>query len=164
MCPLAASLGVRWGRWSEGVADPNDLESSPALRALRRDLGVHVPEQVQVSTPVGAMAPSRPQELVSEGALVCIILQGTVLLSVRTPAGFTGLLCEAGDWVLLPAGVPHVFDAGATPAVAFLRLSEGRRGWFPLPTGVPLPPALPRLDELVEQLLLELGEELEDGV
>lgn len=164
VCPLAASLGVRWGRWNEGpVEEPHQVEGSSVFRALRRDLGVHVPERVRVSAPASAQAPSRPQELKGEGALACVILQGTVLLSVRTQAGFTGLLCEAGDWVLLPAGVPHVFDAGTTPELEFLRLSQGRRGWFPLHTGVPLPPDLPRLDELVEQLLLELGEELEDG-
>ena len=93
--------------------------------------------------------------------MACVFLQGTALLSVRTRAGFSSLLCDAGDWLLLPAGVPHVFDAGESPDVSFLRLTAGTRGWFPWHTGLSLPHSLPAKDAFVEHLLHELGEDIE---
>ncbi len=161
-CPLAAALGVRWGRWAEGLEpDAGAADSARALVHLRRELGAHVAEKVRFSGQGYDGANPRPQELAGEEAVACVFLQGTALLSVRTPAGFTSLLCDAGDWLLLPAGVPHVFDAGESPDVSFLRLSAGTRGWFPWHTGLSLPPALPAMDAFVEQLLLELGEDIE---
>ena len=164
-CPLVSSLGVRWGRWSDGLVD-TDVDSlhQRALADVRRLIGPHVAERLRFSSDAAndALRPS-PHELEGEAAVAHVFLQGTALLSVRTCEGFTGLLCEAGDWVLLPAGVPHVFDAGATPDVELLRLSAGTRGWFPWETGTPLPAALPALDAFVEQLLHELGEEVDGG-
>lgn len=166
-CPLAASLGVRWGKWSDGLDDtaPDaDAQHQRALTQVRQLIGPHVSERLRFAHTAAndAVRPSL-QELEGEGAVAHVFLQGTVLLSVRTGDGFTGLLCEAGDWVLLPAGVPHVFDAGATPDVELLRLSAGTRGWFPWETGTPLPAALPALDAFVEQLLHELGEDIDGG-
>lgn len=161
-CPLADALGVRWGRWHDGATEPdedNDGHNGEALAALRQTLGPHVAERVRLN----GGQPVPPGELIGEDTIACVFLQGTALLLVRTPAGFTGLLCEAGDWVLLPAGLPHVFDAGAAPEVEFLRLCAGKRGWFPLRGGTRLPESLPRLDAFVRHLLHELGEEIDGG-
>jgi 1,2-dihydroxy-3-keto-5-methylthiopentene dioxygenase len=161
-CPAAASVGMRWGRWVDGP-EPGDavVDHAKALVELRRQLGAHVSERVRFSHSGYDGAHPRPQELTSEDAVACVFLKGTALLSVRTSAGFTGVLCEAGDWVWLPAGVPHVFDAGESPDVVFLRQSAGRRGWFPLHTGRSLPPGLPPMEAFVEHLLHELGEDIE---
>lgn len=166
-CPLAASLGVRWGRWSDGHPE---LESDEALARyaladLRRLIGPHTTERLRFSRhAANDVLRAPPRELEGEAAVAHVFLQGTALLSVRTQEGFTVVLCEAGDWVLLPAGVPHVFDAGAAPDVELLRLSAGTRGWFPWHTGTALPEALPALDAFVEQLLSALGEDIEsDG-
>ncbi|WP_157085068.1 hypothetical protein [Hydrogenophaga palleronii] len=164
-CPVAASAGMRWGRWVDGhpAVDTDEAEvgQSRALVALRRHLGLHVAERVQCVPQAEVLEASRPLELRSDGGVACAFLQGTALIYLRTPSGFTGLLCEAGDWVLLPAGMPHVFDAGASPDLSFLRLSEGTRGWFPLHTGKPLPPTLPGMDAFIAQLLHALGEDIE---
>lgn len=161
-CPLAAALGVRWGRWADGLEpDAGTAERARELAHLRRELGAHVTERFCLAGQGYDSAHPRPQELVGDDAVACVFLQGTALLSVRTPAGFTSLLCDAGDWLLLPAGVPHVFDAGESPDVSFLRLSAGTRGWFPWHTGLSLPPNLPAKDAFVEQLLHELGEDIE---
>lgn len=163
-CPLAAARGVRWGRWGD-APEPHahGADSIQSLARLRRELGVHVTENIRFSGQGYDGANPRPQELVSDDAVACVFLQGTALLSVRTSAGFTSLLCDAGDWLWLPGGVPHVFDAGESPDVNFLRLSAGTRGWFPWHTGLSLPPGLPAMDAFVEQLLQDMGEEIEGG-
>ncbi len=157
-CPLVRAAGVRWGRWAE-EPEPGDAElaGNPALTELRRELGPHLAERLSA----GAVA-TRPLELVSDDAMACVFLAGSMLLSLRTKAGFTSLLFEAGDWVHLPAGVPHVFDAGEAAGLAWLRLSAGPRGWFPWRTGRCLPPGLPTKDAFVDHLLVALGQETED--
>ncbi len=162
-CPQAASLGVRWGRWSDGgESSVDEAERARAFIDLRRQIGPHVVERVHFADQEATVARARPQEMAGDASVACVFLRGSALLSLRTTEGFTGLLLDAGEWVLLPAGVAHVFDAGPVPEVSFLRLSAGRRGWFPLPTGRPLPPALPARDAFVDQLLVALGEDIEE--
>jgi 1,2-dihydroxy-3-keto-5-methylthiopentene dioxygenase len=167
-CPLARALGVSWGRCpvvGDDVARAEvEVLRSRELAGLRRRLGAHVSERIHIGPPphAGVHAVPPPVEIAGENPTACVFLQGTALLSLRTPEGFTCLLLDAGEWVLLPAGVTHVFDVGESPDVSFLRLSAGRRGWFPLPTGQPLPPALPAKDAFVDQLLMALGEEIEE--
>lgn len=94
-CPAAAAVGVRWGSWAEGLERADaDLDRSKALTDLRRRLGAHVTERVRLTGIGYDGAHPRPQELVSEDAVACVFLQGTALLSARTLAGFTGLLCD----------------------------------------------------------------------
>lgn len=168
-CPFAASAGVRWGRWpgEAGTSESRDAWNvHPShVGALKRQFGLDCEERVSLSFAqehLGYWRPAR-QELASDKAGVCVFLRGTALVLVRTSAGFTGLLCEAGDWVYLPPGLPHVFDAGARPEAEVLRLSEDSGGWFPEPTGRALPEALSTMDAFVERLLFELGEALESG-
>jgi 1,2-dihydroxy-3-keto-5-methylthiopentene dioxygenase len=168
-CPSAAAEGVRWGRWSaeSGSDAPVRVRAVERLQvdALKRRFGVACEERVTLSVAAehrGYWRPA-PRELTSDKAGVCVFLQGTALVLVRTSAGFTGLLCEAGDWVYLPSGLPHVFDAGAHPDAEVIRLCEGSGGWFPEHTGRVLPPALPTMDAFVERLLHDLGEELESS-
>lgn len=168
-CPSAVFAGVRWGRWplkAESGESRDAWNVDPVqVGALQRRFGVGCQERVSLSVAaehLGCQRPA-PRELASEKAGVCVFIRGMSLLLVRTDRGFTGLLCEAGDWVYLPSGLPHVFDAGASPDADVLRLCEGSGGWFPEPTGRVLPEALPTMDAFVDRLLLELGEALEGG-
>ncbi len=167
-CPWVGALGVSWGRCAAVTDDMARAEEevlrSRELAALHRRLGAHVSEHVHIDPlpHAGVHAVPPPVEIAGENATACVFMRGTALLSVRTSQGFTCLLLEAGEWVLLPAGVAHVFDAGPSPDVSFLRLSAGRRGWFPLPTGRRLPPALPAREAFVDQLLMALGEYIEE--
>ncbi len=166
-CPLATALGVRWGRWPErsctSGAAAVEIAYERELAHLRASMGPCGSERLHLGSGAPQPGPQWRQEIASETAGACLILAGTALLTVRTSGGFTGLLCEAGDWVVLPAGVPHVFDIGeaADPGVDVYRLCAGARGWFPFPTARPLPESLPGLDAFVLRLLSELGEELQ---
>jgi 1,2-dihydroxy-3-keto-5-methylthiopentene dioxygenase len=81
---------------------------------------------------------------------------GAGLFLLRRPEGFVGLLCEAGDWVALPAGLAHSFDAGAEPAFDALRLLGQAEGWVAHASGQERP-ALPDFDAFVSQLLEQTG-------
>ncbi|MFT4266521.1 MAG: hypothetical protein QM586_04750, partial [Xenophilus sp.] len=89
-------------------------------------------------------------------------LDGVGLFYLRDGDGFLGLLCEAGDWVAVPAGLPHRFDAGDLPAFDALRLFGSPDGWAARPTGAAVPD-LPLLDAFTEQLLKLTGNALDEG-
>lgn len=89
-------------------------------------------------------------------------LGGTGLFLLRDGDGFLSLLCEAGDWVAVPAGLPHRFDGGEVPDFDALRLFGSPQGWAARPTGAAVP-ALPLLDAFTDHLLELTGHALDEG-
>ncbi|MBX2812267.1 MAG: hypothetical protein KTR25_10680 [Myxococcales bacterium] len=50
----------------------------------------------------------------------------------RTPADEVFcLICEAGDFISVPAGFRHWFDMGASPKVTAIRVFSNKEGWVP---------------------------------
>lgn len=41
------------------------------------------------------------------------------------------IVCEAGDFISVPAGVRHWFDMGARPKVTAIRVFSNQEGWVP---------------------------------
>lgn len=164
-----APAGVQLGRWPvRPLALPagNGLAAVQAayraeLAALPRSFAVHSAGRV-VLAPGDARWPALRQQFLAEhrhgDAEIRFFLSGTGLFYLRCGDGFLGLLCEAGEWVALPAGLAHRFDAGEAPACEVLRLFGQPQGWVAEPTGAVLP-ALPLYDDFVAQLLEQVGEE-----
>ena len=71
-------------------------------------------------------------------------LERASLFYVRTEDGYLGLLFEAGEWVAMPAGKPHFFDAGEAGSL------DG------------LPAALPLFEAFVEEVLALTGNDADD--
>ena len=57
---------------------------------------------------------------------VRVVLQGEVDFRVRVPGGdeVAHILCAAGTWIVLPAGVPHTCRPASSSAVEMLRLFQ----------------------------------------
>jgi 1,2-dihydroxy-3-keto-5-methylthiopentene dioxygenase len=132
---------------------------APELTGLRGRLRVRSVDRVQLQ-PDHAGWPALREQFTAEqtqaDAEIRYFLGGTGLFHIRVAGGHLALLCEAGDWVALPAGTPYGFDAGAEPDVDALRLLGALDGGVALPTGAGTP-ALPLLDAFVEQLLALTG-------
>lgn len=127
-------LGLEQGRWTPRTVGDGSLEAVLAaycdeLDALRERLSIRSVDRV-------TMRPGNPD---------------WPALRKRLPDGHAGLLCEAGDWVLVPAGTPHFFDAGDRPDFDALRLFSVPQGWKAKFTGAPSP-KLPLLDDFVARL------------
>ena len=71
-------------------------------------------------------------------------LDSAGLFYLPTAEGYLGLLVEGGEWVAIPAGAPHFFDAGEAAS----------------PDG--LPAALPRFEAFVEEVLAMTGNDASD--
>lgn len=162
--------GLVWGRWSVDLPATDAPERVLAVRAdeiatLRERFGIETGDHVVRLTPDHADWPALRQHLLTEYTQVRTevrgFLRGAGLLYVRTGDGFLGLLCEAGDWVALPAGTRHFFDAGDAPSCDVLRLTAAPGGGDTQPTGDPTP-ALPLLDAFVEEVLALMGSSVDE--
>lgn len=164
-----AQAGVRWGRWPLRTVAGDGLDAVRAvygdeLATLGLQFALHSADRVQMA-PGDTRWPALRQQFLQEhrhaDAEIRYFLAGTGLFYLRSGDGFLGLLCEAGEWVALPAGARHCFDAGEAPAFEALRLFGAPNGWIAEPTGAVLP-ALPLFDDYVAQLLEQVGEELNE--
>lgn len=151
--------GLDHGRWplrdvADGSLEQVLVAYGPELDALRDRLVVRSVDRVHIA-PDHAGWPELRARFIAEhthdDAEVRYFLSGSGLFYVRTGDGHLGLLCEAGDWVVVPPGARHFFDAGERPDFDALRLFSRPDGWVAQPTGAAAP-ALPLLDAFVERL------------
>ena len=167
-----AQAGVAWGRWPVREVDGSDAAAVRAAYGKEIDEIAALPGRFEVqSADRVRVAPGQPgwpalraqflTEHTHADAEIRFFLEGAGLFYVRSGEGYVGLLCEAGDWVALPAGTTHAFDAGAEPDFDALRLFADPKGWIAQPTGRALPAALPLFDDFVERLLDMTGHEAE---
>lgn len=133
------------------------------LQRLKRRLRVRRVDRVTLR-PGHAGWPALRRSFLAEHthgeAEIRLFLAGTGLFYVRNQDGFLALLCEAGDWVALPAGTVHFFDGGEAPDFDALRLFGNPDGWVARPTGAALP-QLPLLDAFAAQLIEMTGHAFE---
>lgn len=71
--------------------------------------------------------------------LFCLHLGGEVLQ----------LVCEADDWIAVPAGTRHWFDMGPEPCFCALRFFNNPEGWVARFTGDPIAARFPGLPQLL---------------
>lgn len=114
IAPWLQGLGVSWGVLHLGPAPEPDAPGAQAwlqaqqvpLASLGQGLGLHHIDRVRVN-PGQPGWPALRQQFTQEHrhseAELRVFLAGAGLFTVRHPEGFVGLLCEAGDWVALPA-------------------------------------------------------------
>ncbi len=58
------------------------------------------------------------------------------------------VICEKGDLISVPAGVPHWFDMGTSPNFKCIRLFTTEEGWVANYTGSDIADRFPKYDEL----------------
>lgn len=59
------------------------------------------------------------------------------------------LVCEADDWIAVPAGTKHWFDMGPEPHFCALRFFNNPDGWVAEFSGDPIAQRFPLLDQLL---------------
>lgn len=167
IAPCLQALGVSWGvRHLDPAPEPDSPGAQPWLQAqhssliqLGQGLGLHRIDRVTIR-PGQPGWPALRQQFTEEHRHaepeLRVFLAGAGLFIVRRPEGFAGLLCEAGDWVALPAGLAHSFDAGVEPHFDALRLLGQAEGWLAQPTQLARP-SLPDFDDFVARLLEQTG-------
>jgi 1,2-dihydroxy-3-keto-5-methylthiopentene dioxygenase len=85
------------------------------------------------------------QEHTHAEAEVRFFVEGRGLFCLHIGKEVVQVLCEANDWLSVPAGTRHWFDMGAEPHFTALRFFNNSEGWVAQFTGDPIADRYPRL-------------------
>lgn len=157
-----AAEGIGWGRWPLHELD-DAADDAAVIARYAHEIATLPPQLAPRSIdrlrlrPGQAGWPALRRQFLAEhrhaDAELRFFLEGAGLFYIRTAQGFIGLLCEAGEWVALPPGTRHGFDAGESPDIDVLRFFTAAEGWLARPAEGALPAALPSFDGFVETML-----------
>jgi len=151
-------LGIGYERWQ--VKSPLVANADPAaiLAAYRAEI-----DQVQAggsypTVDVIRLTPEHPDrralrlKFLAEHSHsedeVRFFVEGQGLFCLHIGDEVLQLLCEAGDWISVPAGTKHWFDMGPEPHFCALRFFDNPEGWVAQFSGDPIAERYPRLDQL----------------
>lgn len=79
---------------------------------------------------------------------VRFFVEGRGLFCLHLGEEVLQLICEASDWIAVPAGTRHWFDMGPEPSFCALRFFNNPEGWVAQFTGDPIAEGYPLLDQL----------------
>ena len=118
------ALGIESGRWAlrpDAVSSLPQITYARELLALQHRFGSARVERARQRT--GRVPSPEPTgEHDHAEAELRVVLEGRLHYVLRTPGAWTSLRLDAGDWVLLPAGLPHTVVAVGEPRLDMLRL------------------------------------------
>lgn len=77
---------------------------------------------------------------------VRFFVSGQGLFTLHIANKVYNVLCERGDFISVPAKVPHWFDMGPMPHFIAIRLFNNPEGWVAQYTGSDIAASFPRLD------------------
>lgn len=79
---------------------------------------------------------------------VRFFVSGQGLFTLHIKDKVYNVLCQRGDFISVPAKVPHWFDMGTEPHFIAIRLFNNPDGWIATYTGSDIANSFPRLDEI----------------
>lgn len=136
---------IRFERWSAPVKPAKDASTDeileayrPYLDALMGETGAGTADVVRIN----AQTPNLPElrkKFLSEHTHsedeVRFFVHGHGSFVLHIQGRVYSVLCEQGDLISVPTGIPHWFDAGVTPDVVALRVFTDKTGWIADYTG-----------------------------
>jgi 1,2-dihydroxy-3-keto-5-methylthiopentene dioxygenase len=158
---IAAALaerGIGFERWPAQVdlapaAEPAQILAAYAAQIARVQAGGRYPTVDAIR-----MTPQHPdraalrQKFLAEHTHsedeVRFFVEGRGLFCLHIGEEVLQLLCEAGDWISVPAGTRHWFDMGPEPNFCAIRFFNNPEGWVAQFTGDPIASSYPLLDQL----------------
>ena len=154
-------LGIAAGRWTpkaQAITQMPQLVHARELHELGQRFGIALTDRVRQrpgshqSDPRDHHSvawPEQRHEHIHDSREVRVLLRGRARYLLRAPAegGWARVVCEAGDWLALPPGLPHSFEASAHAGVDLLRLFERPGAWQAVRTASHAPAALQRWED-----------------
>lgn len=80
---------------------------------------------------------------------VRFFVKGSGLFCLHIKNKVYAVLCEQGDLISVPAGVPHWFDMGSEPEFTCIRLFINPEGWVADFTGNDIATKIPNMDAVI---------------
>lgn len=154
-----AARGIRFQRWPARAALPAGAEPEQILSAYAEEIARVQAEGGYPTVDAIRLAPHHPDrdalrrkflaEHTHSEDEVRFFVEGRGLFCLHIGEEVLQLICEAGDWIAVPAGTRHWFDMGPRPRFCALRFFHNPDGWVARFSGDPIAAAYPLLDDLL---------------
>jgi 1,2-dihydroxy-3-keto-5-methylthiopentene dioxygenase len=161
ICEELARRGVLFQRWPARVELADDADQETVLTAYAQEVAAVQQGGAYPTVDVIRMAPDHPdrqalrQKFLAEHTHaedeVRLFVEGQGLFCLHLGDEVLQVLCEADDWIAVPAGTKHWFDMGPAPRFCALRFFNNPQGWVAEFTGDPIASRYPGLEQLPSQ-------------
>ena len=150
-----AERGIGFERWPARAELPAGAGPDAVLAAYAQEIqAVHARGSYPTVDAI-RMTPDHPdrealrQKFLSEHTHaedeVRFFVEGRGLFCLHLGEEVLQVLCEADDWISVPAGTKHWFDMGAEPSFCAIRFFDNPEGWVAQFSGDPIADRFPRL-------------------
>lgn len=156
-----AQIGVRFEQWEANRALSPEATQDEILEAYSDSVERLTAEYGFKSVDVVSLRPDHPQkdemrakflsEHVHDDFEVRFFVDGSGLFYLHVGDRVYIVLCEQGDLISVPAGVPHWFDMGANPDFKCIRLFVVPDGWVAQFSGSDVAFKFPDYDSFVAE-------------
>ena len=150
-----AERGIGFERWPARAELPAGAGPDAVLAAYAQEIQAVQARGSYPTVDAIRMTPDHPdrealrQKFLSEHTHaedeVRFFVEGRGLFCLRLGEEVLQVLCEADDWISVPAGTKHWFDMGAEPSFCAIRFFDNPEGWVAQFSGDPIADRFPRL-------------------
>jgi 1,2-dihydroxy-3-keto-5-methylthiopentene dioxygenase len=154
-----AEHGIRFERWPARQQLPAGADQEAILAAYAHEVAQVQAGGAYPTVDAIRLAPDHPDrdslrqkflaEHIHSEDEVRFFVEGRGLFCLHIGDAVLQVLCEAGDWIAVPAGTRHWFDMGPEPGFCALRFFHNPEGWVAQFTGDPIAERFPLLDQLL---------------
>ena len=156
-----AELGIEFAQWP-APALPHDADLQAVLAAHAQQVAGLGERHPIRSMDLVAMRPDHPERIalrqkflrehVHDDFELRFFAAGRGAFYLHRVNRVYAVLCSGGDFISIPAGVPHWFDMGSRPDFTSLRLFTAPDGWVGRFTGSDIAAGIPDFDALTDVL------------
>ena len=150
-----AERGIGFERWPARAGLPAGAGPDAVLAAYAQEIQAVQARGSYPTVDAIRMTPDHPdrealrQKFLSEHTHaedeVRFFVEGRGLFCLHLGEEVLQVLCEADDWISVPAGTKHWFDMGAEPSFCAIRFFDNPEGWVAQFSGDPIADRFPRL-------------------
>ena len=148
--------GIRFQRWPATQTLPAGADQAAILKAYADEITQVQRSGTYPTVDAIRITPDHPErkalrlkflsEHIHTEDEVRFFVEGRGLFCLHIMEEVLQVLCEANDWIAVPAGTKHWFDMGSAPQFCALRFFNNSEGWVAQFTGDPIAEDFPRLD------------------
>lgn len=149
-------VGVRFEQWEASAPIAPGASQDAVIAAYRADIDRLMREEGYQSVDVISLAPDHPdratlrQKFLNEHTHsedeVRFFVAGSGQFTLHIEGKVYDVLCEAGDLIGVPDGIPHWFDMSESPCFVAIRLFTNKDGWVANFTGTDIAGRFPRME------------------
>jgi len=150
-----AERGIGFERWPARAELPAGAGPDAVLAAYAQEIQAVQARGSYPTVDAIRMTPDHPdrealrQKFLSEHTHaedeVRFFVEGRGLFCLHLGEEVLQVLCEADDWISVPAGTKHWFDMGAEPSFCAIRFFDNPEGWVAQFSGDSIADRFPRL-------------------